>query len=131
MLLDCIFSHLLCIFDAINHTLYISLSLSYHIFSLSYRGFKLIDVHVEQEALKNLIIVDSLLLFLEYFLHRSFLFIELLVSDHQLVEIFSLRIILLQFFILNSDPFFQNLVFVGEIFQVVLDARIFVQAGFV
>ena len=64
-------------------------------------------------------------------LEPIFLLIELLVSDHQLVEVFSLRIILLQFFILNSDAFFQNLVFVGEIFQVVLDARIFVQAGFV
>jgi len=52
------------------------------------------------------------------------LFCELLVGSHELIKIFGLLLIFLKLGVLNSDAFFQNLVFVSEVPHMLLNTSI-------
>lgn len=65
------------ILDAIVHALYFALSLSYHAVLLLDRRLQPVDVHVEEEALEDLAVLDGFLLLFEHLLHLLLFFLEL------------------------------------------------------
>lgn len=77
MLLDCVLGHELCILNAVMHALYFVLALGYHTVTLFDRRLQLVDVHIEEEALKDLVVYDGLLFLLERLFHLYLLFLQL------------------------------------------------------